>query len=381
VCTWPPSGIACWLACLRSVPKLGVAVAFRRRQSAPWHPKWQQRGDPQGWSDAKAPMAYPASSNSAPGSAPEPDERPQPHPRGLVGERRWHAVAEIGGSGHSGVGRSLLPGQRVLVGMAGPGRLGGVTLLLAGRGDEPARDLVVGGRPGVESSGDGLRGWLRLHPTDSRRWRWAAGHVNEPVRVPRTGAACRTRVHLWTSADGATWTDLVLPDDLSKMTDGLAPDRAGSPWLIGGVSCERLDDGSDACQPRLWAAAKPGDWRALTLPGSADLSVDEARMARSDLGQVVTAWRWASEADEARRSADDDRRERLIARVNSLGRGPSRRRLSPQGDRPTLWNVMKKGLAGDNVGLSKQPAPGGRPGHVIRRIGPVTPEARCARAR
>ena len=35
---------------------------------------------------------------------------------------------------------------------------------------------------------------------------------------------------------------------------------------------------------------------------------------------------------------------------------------------------MKKGLAGDNVGLSKQPAPGG-PEHVVRRIGPVTPEA------
>jgi hypothetical protein len=36
--------------------------------------------------------------------------------------------------------------------------------------------------------------------------------------------------------------------------------------------------------------------------------------------------------------------------------------------------VMKRGLAGDNVGLSKQPAPR-RPGHVVRRIGPVAPEA------
>jgi hypothetical protein len=108
---------------------------------------------------------------------------------------------------------------------------------------------------------------------------------------PRSGE-CRTLVRLWTSSDGATWTDLAPPDELSRMTDGLAPDRAGSPWLIVGARCEFLADGSDACQPRLWAATEPGDWRALTLPGSADLRVDGARIARSGLGWVVTAWSW-----------------------------------------------------------------------------------------
>jgi len=42
--------------------------------------------------------------------------------------------------------------------------------------------------------------------------------------------------------------------------------------------------------------------------------------------------------------------------------------------------VMKGSPTGDRVGLSKQPAPGGS-SHVVRRIGPVAPEARCARAR
>jgi hypothetical protein len=42
--------------------------------------------------------------------------------------------------------------------------------------------------------------------------------------------------------------------------------------------------------------------------------------------------------------------------------------------------VMKGSPTGDKVGLSKQPAPGGS-SHVVRRIGPVAPEARCARAR
>ena len=41
---------------------------------------------------------------------------------------------------------------------------------------------------------------------------------------------------------------------------------------------------------------------------------------------------------------------------------------------PPHLNVMKKGLRGGNVGLSSQPAPW-RPGHVVRRIGPVAPEA------
>jgi len=112
------------------------------------------------------------------------------------------------------------------------------------------------------------------------------------LECPETGAECRTRVHLWTSTDGASWSDLAAPDDLSRMTDGLAPDRAGSPWLIAGARCEFLDDGSDACQVRLWAATEPGDWRALTLPGSADLTIDGARIARSDLGWALTAWRW-----------------------------------------------------------------------------------------
>jgi hypothetical protein len=112
------------------------------------------------------------------------------------------------------------------------------------------------------------------------------------LECPGTGAECRTFVHLWTSTDGATWTDLAAPDDLSRMDDGLAPDRAGSPWLIAGARCEFLDDGSDACQPRLWAATEPGDWRAMTLPGSANLRIDRARIARSDLGWVVTAWSW-----------------------------------------------------------------------------------------
>ena len=47
---------------------------------------------------------------------------------------------------------------------------------------------------------------------------------------------------------------------------------------------------------------------------------------------------------------------------------------------PTRSNAMKRGLAGDNVGLSQQPAPGG-PGHVVRRFGSISQAARCSRPR
>jgi len=41
---------------------------------------------------------------------------------------------------------------------------------------------------------------------------------------------------------------------------------------------------------------------------------------------------------------------------------------------PTLWNVMKRNLTVTRLGCQKQPAPGGS-SHVVRRIGPVAPEA------
>ncbi len=54
--------------------------------------------------------------------------------------------------------------------------------------------------------------------------------------------------------------------------------------------------------------------------------------------------------------------------------------LDPEDVDRRYLNVMKTGLAGDNVGLSKQPAPGG-PDDVVRRIGPVAPEGGRARPR
>jgi ABC-2 type transport system ATP-binding protein len=56
------------------------------------------------------------------------------------------------------------------------------------------------------------------------------------------------------------------------------------------------------------------------------------------------------------------------------------RRIDGAGIAINELNVMKTGLAGDIVGLSTQPAPGG-PRDVVRRIGPVTPEGGRARAR
>lgn len=69
-------------------------------------------------------------------------------------------------------------------------------------------------------------------------------------------------------------------------------------------------------------------------------------------------------------------------RGGSSGQGRWRRSSSgpTSGPRRDYRMVMKRSLAGDNVGLSRQPAPR-RPRHVVRRIGSVAPETRCARAR